>query len=88
MLKLSLGKALYAEKNGRLVLDPDLESDRMAGLSHHDRRSGTIYVLRSRSRHHALHEYRDLVKIGYTEGEMEDRIRYAEYDPAFLEGPV
>ena len=88
LLKLSLGKALYADKNGRRVLDPDLESDRMAGLSHHDRRSGTIYILRSRSRHPALHEYRDLVKIGYTEGEVEDRTRYAEHDPAFLEGPV
>ncbi len=88
LLKFSLGKALYADENGRRVLDPDLEADRMAGLSHHDHRSGTIYILRSRSAHPALREYRDLVKIGYTEGEVADRIANAENDPAFLEGPV
>ncbi|MGM0553268.1 MAG: GIY-YIG nuclease family protein [Pseudomonadota bacterium] len=88
LLKFSLGKALYADDNGRRIVDPDLEADRMAGVSHHDHRSGTVYVLRSLSRHPALREYRDLVKIGYTEGPVEDRIRNAENDPAFLEGPV
>lgn len=84
----SLGKALYADDNGRRIVDPDLEADRMAGLTHHDRRSGTVYILRSLRRDPALREYRDLVKIGYTEGSVEDRIRNAEKDPAFLEGPV
>ncbi|WP_042806051.1 GIY-YIG nuclease family protein [Thioalkalivibrio sp. ALE19] len=88
ILKLSLGRALYGDENGRRIVDPDLEADRMSGLTHHDRRSGTVYILRSRSRHPALREYRDLVKIGYTEGSVEDRIRNAENDPAFLEGPV
>ncbi|WP_019025375.1 MULTISPECIES: GIY-YIG nuclease family protein [unclassified Thioalkalivibrio] len=88
LLKFSLGKALYADENGRRIIDPDLEADRMAGVSHHDHRSGTIYILRSRSPHPSLKEHRDLVKIGYTEGEVADRIRNAENDPAFLEGPV
>ena len=87
LLRKSLAKAL-AYKKGRRILDPEIDWNREHGISHHDRRSGIIYILRSLNRRPELREYQHLVKIGYTEGTLDERIRDAEQDPTFLEAPV
>lgn len=50
-----------------------------------DMESGTIYVLRSMSRHPFVSEHRDLIhKIGVTGGKVETRISNAEKDATYL----
>lgn len=89
LLKLSLSRALYKDENGRRVI-PEADSviDRMQGITDVDKRTGTLYVLRSRAQHAALREYPELYKVGYTEDAVEERIKNATADPAFLEGEV
>lgn len=89
MLLLSFTRALYKDANGRRVqLDRDRALDKMAGLSHHDRRAGTIYILRSRTQRPELVAYPDLYKIGYTEESLEKRLSGAERSKTYLEAPV
>lgn len=50
-----------------------------------DRRSGTVYVLRSKSEHPEIASRRDLIhKIGVTGGEVPRRIANARLDPTYL----
>ena len=50
-----------------------------------DEASGTIYVLRSKSKHPIVAENRDVLhKIGVTSGKVERRIANAKLDPTFL----
>jgi hypothetical protein len=47
--------------------------------------TGTIYVLRSHSKHPFIKQHRDLVhKIGVTGGEVSARLSNAKADPTFL----
>jgi len=88
-LLLSFTRALYKDANGRRVLlDPDRALDKMAGVSHHDRRVGTIYILRSRTDRPELANIPDLYKIGYTEESLEKRLAGAERSKTYLEAPV
>lgn len=51
--------------------------------------TGLVYVLATKSTEVALAEYKsNLYKIGFTDGTVEDRIKYAEKDRTFLEAPV
>tara|TARA_R110000751_G_scaffold129308_3_gene231338 strand:- start:1607 stop:2860 length:1254 start_codon:yes stop_codon:yes gene_type:complete len=51
--------------------------------------TGLVYVLATKSTEVALAEYKsNLYKIGFTDGRVEDRIKYAEKDRTFLEAPV
>ncbi|OEE69825.1 hypothetical protein A1OO_03320 [Enterovibrio norvegicus FF-33] len=51
--------------------------------------TGTVYVLASKSTDSALAPYKtNLYKVGFTDGAVEDRIKYAEKDRTFLEAPV
>ena len=89
LLLLSFARALYKDSNGRRVLlDPDRALDKMAGVSHHDRRAGTIYILRSRTERPELANIPDLYKIGYTEESLEKRLSGAERSKTYLEAPV
>ena len=92
MLRRSLGKALYEDETGRRVLR-DRESTLTEAfqdirLTHRDRRTGVIYVVKTRSTNPALTCYPHLFKIGYTEQTVDERIQNAERDIAFLESPV
>lgn len=89
LLRRSLARALYEDKNGRRVI-PDAETvtEQMAGVTHHDRREGVIYIVRTLRDDPVLRHYQHLHKIGYTEGDLDGRLANAERDPTFLEAPV
>ena len=89
MLLLSFTRALYKDRQGRRVMtDPDRALDGMRGVTHHDRRQGTIYILRSLSAHPEIKRLPNLYKIGYTEEGLSSRISGAEKSPTYLEAPV
>ena len=89
LLHRSLSRALYKDKLGRrILLDRETVFDRSQGISHRAKRSGWIYVLRSKSSDPALAGRGDVLKIGYTEGEVAKRIAGAENDSTYLEAPV
>lgn len=89
MLLLSFTRALYKDRNGRRVLrDRDRALDKLRGVTHHDERKGTIYILRSLSTNPELAGVGDLYKIGYTEEALSKRIAGAERSSTYLEAPV
>ncbi|MDA8889057.1 GIY-YIG nuclease family protein [Hellea sp.] len=84
LLLHSLGSALYKDKMGRRITDPQagplFAQDDSKGTE-----SGTIYVLRSHSELPTIRENRDLIhKIGVTGGNVETRIANAENDATYL----
>lgn len=51
--------------------------------------TGLVYVLATKSTNSALTPFKsNLYKVGFTEGTVEERIKYAEKDKTFLEAPV
>ena len=88
LLLRSLARALYKDERGRRILRPDSTFDAMQGITHHDKRTGVIYILRSLSQDPALLGIRNLHKIGYTEKELDKRIAGAERQQTYLEAPV
>ncbi|CAM3467814.1 GIY-YIG nuclease family protein [Halomonas lysinitropha] len=88
LLLRSLARALYKDETGRRILRPDTTLDVMQGITHHDKRTGVIYILRSLSQDTALRGIRNLHKIGYTEKELDKRITGAERQQTYLEAPV
>ncbi|XKH61344.1 GIY-YIG nuclease family protein [Halomonas sediminis] len=88
LLLRSLARALYKDETGRRILRPDSTFDSMQGITHHDKRTGIIYILRSLSNDPALKGIRNLHKIGYTEKALESRLSGAERQQTYLEAPV
>ncbi|KNZ33151.1 MAG: hypothetical protein AD742_07830 [Methylibium sp. NZG] len=97
LLMRSLQKALTQDGNGRRLSDPDagpLFSATPGPLfgdsaEPDDIESGTIYVLRSLSRHPFVSEHRMLIhKIGVTGGKVATRIADAENQATYLLAPV
>lgn len=88
LLLRSLASALYKDETGRRILRRDSTFDAMQGITHHDKRTGLIYILRSLSKDPALRGIRNLYKIGYTEKELDRRIAGAERQQTYLEAPV
>lgn len=88
LLLRSLARGLYKDEVGRRVLRPDSTFDAMQGLTHHDKRTGMIYILRSQSHDPALRRIRNLHKIGYTEKDLKKRLAGAERQQTYLEAPV
>jgi hypothetical protein len=87
MLLRSLAAELY--KDGRRVSVHD--DDLLRGLniiSDEDKESGFIYVLRSRSNRPEITSIKDLYKIGFCRGSVEDRIKNAVQEPTYLMAPV
>lgn len=88
LLLRSLARALYKDDVGRRILRRDSTFDAMQGISHHDKRTGVIYILRSLSDAPALRGIRHLHKIGYTEKNLSSRLAGAEKQQTYLEAPV
>ncbi|MDL0433826.1 GIY-YIG nuclease family protein [Marinobacter sp. TBZ242] len=88
LLLRSLARALYKDETGRRILRRGDTFDAMQGITHHDKRTGVIYILRSLSQDPALRGIRNLYKIGYTETDVEKRIAGAERQQTYLEAPV
>jgi hypothetical protein len=89
LLMRSLQKALTQEGNGRRVSEPDAGPLFGNAAEPDDIESGTLYVLRSLSKHPFVSEHRTLIhKIGVTGGRVETRIADAENDATYLLAPV
>ena len=95
ILKLSLARALYADKQSKwLDCAPNLlsvadEAGGQTNVSH--TLSGYIYILETLSTAPELASWklgRKLVKIGYTTTSIEERLRNAEKDCTYLCAPV
>ena len=92
ILKLSLARALYLDKNGRRVIPETINlEESFAGITHKDKATGCIYILASETKAPELAHLKDqgrLVKIGYSSQRVEERIKNASTDPTYLEAPV
>ena len=93
LLMRSLQKALTKCDNGRRLSEPDagpLFAPLFGDVAEPDDiESGTIYVLRSLSKHPFVSEHRTLIhKIGVTGGKVEVRIADAENQATYLLAPV
>jgi hypothetical protein len=84
-LQRSLQRALHRDAAARLITDPDAGPLFSETWADDDIESGTIYVLRSLSKHPFVVEHRELIhKIGVTGGKVETRIGNAAHDATYL----
>lgn len=93
LLMRSLQKALTKDGNGRRLSEPDagpLFGPQFGNTAEPDDiETGTIYVLRSLSKHPFVSEHRTLIhKIGVTGGKVAARIADAENQATYLLAPV
>lgn len=89
MLMRSLAASLYKDDNGRRVMQgADAVTDALTNVTHKDKSLGYLYVLRSLGNKPELARFDHLYKIGFTTTTIEERIRNATRDTAFLEAPV
>lgn len=85
LLLRSLQRALYKDETGRRLTNPDMGPLFGDAPEPEDIESGTIYVLRSLSRHPYVAEHRELIhKIGVTGGKVGNRIAAADKDATYL----
>ncbi len=85
LLRRSLQRALYKDDAGRRLSDPSPGPLFAERFEDDDIASGTIYVLRSSSRHPFVVEHRELIhKIGVTSSKVEARIANAAHDATYL----
>ena len=85
----SLAKRLYMDETGRRVVrSAESVVDAFNNISHKDKRAGQIYFVTTLSDNPVLKAIPNLIKIGYTEQTVEERIKNADQDIAFLEAPV
>lgn len=85
LLRRSLQRALYKDDTGRRLTDTDMGPLFGDAPEPEDIESGTIYVLRSLSKHPFVAEHRELIhKIGVTGGKVETRIAGADKDATYL----
>lgn len=85
MLKRSVERALQKDEAGRRISDPSAGPLFAGETEADDLASGTIYVLRSKSKNPIVAANRDLVhKIGVTGGDVSRRVANARLDPTYL----
>jgi hypothetical protein len=85
LLLRSLQKALWKDETGRRLTATDMGPLFSDTQEQNDITTGTIYVLRSKSSHPYVSEYRELIhKIGVTGGKIETRISGAEKEATYL----
>ncbi|WP_071461366.1 GIY-YIG nuclease family protein [Bacillus massilinigeriensis] len=84
MLLRSLSAELY--KHGRRVTDN--EETLLENVREDDVSTGYIYVLKSLSTDPQITSIKNLYKIGFTTGSVENRIRNAENESTYLYAPV
>ncbi len=87
MLMRSLGRGLY--EDGYFVSKhEDRLLDKFANIADADKRSGFIYILKSKSTSEKIQSIKNLYKIGYSTIEVKERIKNAENEPTYLMAPV
>jgi hypothetical protein len=85
VLMRSLQRSMHRDEATRLISDPDAGPLFGTEIGPNDIESGTIYVLRSHSKHPFVLEHRELIhKIGVTGGTVEARIAGACTDATYL----
>lgn len=85
LLRRSLQRALYKDETGRRLSELNIGPLFGDAPEQDDIETGTIYVLRSLSKHPFVVEHRELIhKIGVTGGKVETRIAGAEKDATYL----
>jgi hypothetical protein len=85
LLIRSLQRALYKDETGRRLTDPDIGPLFGDVPEPDDIETGTIYVLRSQSKHPFVIEHRELIhKIGVTGKKVDTRIAGAQKDATYL----
>lgn len=85
LLRLSLVRALYKDDTSRRISEPVAGPLFSSVEEEGDIESGTIYVLRSQSKHPFVAEHRELIhKIGVTGGKLEARIANAANEATYL----
>lgn len=89
ILMRSLQRALNKDETSRRIIKPVTGTLFSDVIEEGDTEAGTIYVLRSKSDHPLIQEYRNIIhKIGVTSGTIEKRIINAKLDPTFLMAEV
>lgn len=85
MLMRSLQRQLNADPAGRRITEADVGPLFGSSSDEGDLGSGTIYVLRSRSKNPKIADHREVIhKIGVTGNDVQSRISSAKVDPTFL----
>lgn len=89
ILLRSLIRAMYKDETSRFITDPELGGLFSDQRDDDDQESGTIYVLRSLSKHPLIQKNKNVLhKIGVTGGEVKTRVANAKNDPTFLMADV
>lgn len=91
MLKRSVEKLLYdngwvVSENADKVNEEIIE--KLQEITEADKEAGYIYILKSKSTHSEIQNINNLYKIGYSEIEVEQRIKNAEKEPTYLMAAV
>lgn len=89
ILLRSFLRTLYRSKEGARIVPADYQTNpEWQDVGDEDQATGRIYILNSLSEDPRVQDIQNLYKIGYTTGEVEDRIRNAPADPTYLMAPV
>lgn len=89
VLMRSLQRALNKDRNARRVTEAETSPLLKPNESHFEQNSGTIYVLRSKSKIEQIVKNRNLIhKIGVTRGDVKTRISDAKKQPTYLMADV
>jgi len=91
MLKRSVEKILY--NNGWVVTENKNRvneefAEHFTNITEEDKEAGYIYILKSKSIHSEIQNIENLYKIGYSEINIEERIKNAEKEPTYLMAAV
>lgn len=89
ILLRSFARTLYRAKEGARIVPAGYQTNpEWQDATDEDQVTGHIYILKSLSEEPRVQDIQNLYKIGYTTGEIEDRIRNAQTDPTYLTAPV
>jgi hypothetical protein len=88
MLRRSLAARLYEENGQRVSQDPSKLFQTVNDINDEDRQTGFVYVLRSLSDKNEIKSLKNLYKIGFSHGPVEERIRNATKEATYLMAPV
>lgn len=89
ILLRSFARTLYRAKEGARIVPKDYQTNpEWQDVTEEDQETGRIYILKSLSEETRIEDLKNLYKIGFTTGRVEDRIRTAQTDPTYLMAPV
>lgn len=88
LLYQSLASSLYSkDRDGRMVTEI-IDDEELQKNFNQEITTGFIYVLQSKSNDYHIKSIKNLYKIGFTRGSIENRIKNASNDVTYLKAPV